>query len=458
MILNWPFFATTPARLEMYADTQKTAGIKILTPLMEFRTANRPDKFNIGLLLTTGNYIKQLPFELKVGNLSASGSLSRLNSPELSNGTSPFSNGLISTTPLSISLPGTSSFSKPESSFCQIKFKDLIKKPLSVTMNLWVSPENASPVFSTMISNKFFSNQLSLNTQFTAGNFFYDDNSTSSWFLESPFYEAGSHFCSMFQFSSDYKSKKSKAGLYSGLMAVLYETPFGPYTAAYRADVKVTIKRTEFSTSAFLNQYEDVLTSSGKKHEPCCQFKAGVITSKPLLLKSTELAFLKFGLNGYTRFNLMKAEHPVRINTGLQLNTSLTSISFSVSETMLLTAQSAELAPDKLKNQSALIQINNSWYLKKLTPSLLLSIEKQFSDSMEQANTLDLDTTQGRTKYKLQLNIASNTKHKVSGSSAVTLSSKDGQITEKKFSAAITGTLNFKHLKVQAKASASFDF
>ena len=96
-----------------YSAAQQTGSIRLTTPFAELRSANRPEKFNLGLLFSSVSLYKKLPVEIKAGNLSASGSLSRLNSPELSNGTSPFSNGIISVSGLSASLPSYSTFSKP---------------------------------------------------------------------------------------------------------------------------------------------------------------------------------------------------------------------------------------------------------------------------------------------------------------------------------------------------------
>ena len=141
---------------EVYGDSQKTGGVRISTPISEIRASSEPGNYNFGFLITSAKFIKKLPFEVKVGNLSAGGSLSRLNSPELSNGTSPFSNGIISVSGLTANLPGYTSFSKTESTFLQLKVNQLTKHPFSLCVNLWLAPENPGPVFSALICDKYF--------------------------------------------------------------------------------------------------------------------------------------------------------------------------------------------------------------------------------------------------------------------------------------------------------------
>lgn len=425
-------------QFELYGDSQKNGGVKLKTPLMEVRTANQPEKENFGICLTGKNYFKKLPFELKYGNLSVAGSLSRLNSPELSNGTSPFSDGCLSVTGLSASLPAYTSFSNPQSSFLQLSINQLTKSPLSLSLGLWASPENDSPVFSTLISDKFFSKQLTLTASCTAGEFLYDANSSSSWFLDSPYYTSDSHFCSLFQLSADYKNKNSKKGFYTAFMAAIYESPFGPYTAVYRGDFKLSLKQSEFYTSAFLNCYEDTLTSSGKKLQPALQLKTGLLKKKPLLSRNAEPVFLKFGLNAYSKINLTDTEHPLRLNTGAQLSTEKTSLSFSVSAAALLKSESPEEPPQEFKKDSLTFQIKNSWYLKSFTPSLTLTSE------IKEA-----------VKYKIQLNLTNNAKHKISGSCAFSFKAQENEISNQKLTAGLTCRLNLKNLRVIGKMSFS---
>ena len=425
-----------------------TGGIKIRTPLAEIRTANQVGKNNLGVLVSTGSIFKKLPVEFRYGNLSGSGSLSKLNSPELSNGSSPFSGSIMNPGVVTANLPGYTSFSKPESFFFQVKLKQPFNKPFSLSANIWVSPENSSPVFSTMLSNSFFSNRLTLKASATTGLFRYEDNSSSSWFLEAPFYSAGKHFCSLFQFSADYKNKTGKAAFHTGFMAAVYETPFGPYTAVYRADLSTSIKQIELYTSAFLNSYEDTLTSSGKKLEPSCQLKTGFVLKKPLLTKKNELIFLKFGTNAYTKIILIKNEYQLRINSGIQLSSDITAFSLSASGNMTMLSPSPELPPQEIRKDSISIQVKNSWYLKTFIPSLTFAAEKKFSAISDNSDEM---------KYKLLLNLTNNSREKISGNCTFSFSTKEQKIIDKKFSSSLNCRFNYKMITIIGKLSASLE-
>lgn len=432
--------AKEPYHLELYGDSQKTGGTRFSTPVTEFRVASRPEKINFGLLFTSENLFKKLPIEFKYGNLSFAGSLSKLNSPELSNGTSPFSSSSLSASCVTANLPGYSSFSKAESAFMQMKLNHLARLPFLLTMNMAVNPETSSPLFSTLISKKFFSNQLSLSASFTSGSFIYEDKNSSSWFLDSPYYAEDEGFCSLLQISSDYRKKKSRNGIHSAFMAAFYESPFGPYTVIYRSDLKFNIHRTEFFLSAFLNEYEDTLTSSGKELNPCTQFKAGFISKKPFLTGSQKLLFIKYGINAFTRINLTKEEHPLRINTGIQLSSDLTAISFSVSADSKILSPSPDTPPKSLEKDSFTFQIKNSWNLKKITPVFSATAEADHY------------------KFAAGLSFPPDKKnYKISSNCAFSFSTEDGEIADRKISASLNCRFNYKMLTIIGKLSATIE-
>lgn len=432
-----------------YSAAQQTGSIRLTTPFAELRSANRPEKFNLGLLFSSVSLYKKLPVEIKAGNLSASGSLSRLNSPELSNGTSPFSNGIISVSGISASLPSYSTFSKPAGVFFQIKMNQFVKHPCLLSVNLLTSPDFSSPIFSTLISDKYLSNRLTLSTSWTCGQFLYEDNYSSSFFLESPAYGEGTHFCCLAQFSAEYKTKKRKQTFYAGFMSAIYESPFGPYTAAWRIDLKASIKYTEVFASAFLNQYEELLTSSEKKLSPSTQFKAGFVSKMPLLTKHQNLLFLKLGINAFSKINLTNTEHPLRLNIGAQITSDITSLSLTLSGTANLLSPAADQLPQSLEAAAFTAQLKNTWYFKYITPSLTLSAEKKFSSRSDSPDTM---------KYKFLLNLTNSNKHKLSGSCAFSFTSADRIISDKKLSAALNCKMNFKMLTVTGKISLETGF
>ena len=325
----------------------------------------------------------------------------------------------------------------------------LVKHPCLLSVNLLTSPEFSSPIFSTLISDKYLSNRLTLSTSWTCGQFLYEDNYSSSFFLESPAYGEGTHFCCLAQFSAEYKTKKRKQTFYAGFMSAIYESPFGPYTAAWRIDLKASIKYTEVFASAFLNQYEELLTSSEKKISPSTQFKAGFVSKMPLLTKHQNLLFLKLGINAFFKINLTQTEHPLRLNIGAQITSDITSLSLTLSGTANLLSPAADQAPQSLEAAAFSAQLKNTWYFKYITPSLTLSAEKKFSSRSDSPDTM---------KCKFLLNLTNSNKHKLSGSCAFSFTSADRIISDKKLSAALNCKMNFKMLTVTGKISLETGF
>ena len=455
-------YAASPARLEFYCDDKDTCGTRLISPAAEVRYSERQEtekfhKHNLGIYFSTKSFDKNFPAEIKFGNLSASGSLSRLNSPELSIGSSPLSSGQISTTGLTVSLPGYSSFSKPESSFFQLKLKPAKKKSLSLCVNSWFTPDNPEPVFSALISDKFFSNQLTLNASYTGGRFSYEDNSSASWFLEYPYYHEDSHQCSLFQISADVRNREGKTGFYSGLMGAFYETPFGPYTAVYRADLKLSVKRSDFYSSFYINTYEDTLTSSGKELDPCFQFKSGFLNKKPVITKNTGLLFIKTGLNLFSRINFTDQSHPLKLNAGIQLSTDLFSLSLSASTAAVILSAFPEPRPQKLQATSLSMQLKNSWYLKHCSPAISISAEKKIKETEAELSQPQAQKDDSQLNYKIQLSLSNNGSCKLSGSCTYSFSTKDGEITAKKLTAGFNCRLALKHLTFLGKLSATIE-
>ena len=82
----------------------------------------------------------------------------------------------------------------------------------------------------------------------------------------------------------------------AGFMSALYESPFGPYSAAWRLDLKASINHTEIFASAFLNQYEALLTSSGRytAKYPRCHLNYPAASGRISLRLSPKLLELLF--------------------------------------------------------------------------------------------------------------------------------------------------------------------
>ena len=434
-------FAAAPFHIELYGETQdkgknQTCGTRISLPFAEVRFTTREEKKNYGISLTTRNLVKQAPVEIKYGNLSFSGSLTKLNSPELSNGTSPFSSSILSPLCISASLPGYSSFSKEESYFFQAKLNKINKSPFSFTINMALLPEYSYPIFSTLISNKFFSNQLSLSAACTAGKFLFEGNDSSSWLLTSPYYVGGEIFASLLQLSAGFKGKTTGNSIQTSFMTAFYESPFGPYTNVYRADLKLSLNHLDFFTSAFLNSYKETLTSSEKMLNPDSQFKAGFVTKTPFLSKKSNLWFIKFGLNAYTKINFTENLHPLRINTGLQFSSDITSIALSLSADAKMISENPDTNLQSLEKNDITFQIKNTWYFKSFNPALALTVNKN--------------------NYRLTINVSNNSQQRINGNCILNISTKENKI-EKKLTASLTCRFKVRTITFIGKLSATLE-
>jgi len=96
-----------PFGLELYTGGDIgqafTGSGKLKLSLGELRFSLCDQKYNFGITATNKAFSKKLPFYLKAGNLSLAGILSKMNSPQLSASALPFSAGVASVSPVSIS-------------------------------------------------------------------------------------------------------------------------------------------------------------------------------------------------------------------------------------------------------------------------------------------------------------------------------------------------------------------
>ena len=84
------FAAAVP--LCVFAESIELNGsAKVVLPFMELRGAVEKSKWNYGASFSTKHWFSNAPVTFKLGNLSAGGSLSKLNSPAIYSSVSPFS-------------------------------------------------------------------------------------------------------------------------------------------------------------------------------------------------------------------------------------------------------------------------------------------------------------------------------------------------------------------------------
>ena len=377
--------AENAPQIETYFDDDKTGGIRITTQVSDLRLTTRPDKQNFGAAVFTSNVLPSLPLTVKAGNLSAGGALSTLNSPELSAGASPFTASVTSASSLTAALPDYSNFSKPVSAFLEASIPQKQSPlPFALKLNTLFSPASTSPISSVQLNLPIPDIALTLSASCTGGLFNYQSNANSSWFLKSPYYSAGTHYCALFQFSAESKSSTKKSSAPQPLKAfsinltgALYESPYNFYQFIYRADTSITTKRTNFFAQIFYNPYDHLLTSSGKTLTPSLQFKTGTLFKSPAKLASLYLktpVFLRAGTNIYSKINLTQNEHPLKANAGLQFSKAKTAQSFSISAEGNLISSEPPSPPQTLSPKSISAQLKSTWKTDSFSPSLTANL------------------------------------------------------------------------------------
>jgi len=337
-----------------------TGGGKINLLFTDFNFASSGEKKNYGFSVKTDNVLKNFPCTIKYGNLSASGSYSKLNNPLISAPSSPFSASSTTANCVTASLPGASSFSKPETLFSQFCFVNK-KTPLQTfKINCFYNPQADEAVYSSLIQIKLPLN-IKIGVSATAGNFLYKENTFSSWFTTEDFYyHQGKHNCANLSFSINTKK------IESAFSSSFYESPFGKYEIIFKSENKLKTKHSVFNLSGLFNQNK-LITSSQKNISDCFQIKTGLIYNSRC--ETTFPLFIKTGVTFYGNFNLSDTEHNVRLSAGIQLTSNLSILTF----TALINAR---LYTDFYLQEcfdSASLQLTNSWYFQKVTTTLKTS-------------------------------------------------------------------------------------
>ena len=147
-------FFSKNTSLSFYTNNAKTFATDLRLPLGQVKFSLTPENYNLGISAFSDKIAKSYPFCFKFGNLSAGGSLSKMNNPLLSTSTSPFSSGISSVNCITSSLPGYSSFSNPVSFFCQFSNSNKKSPLFQWKTNCFYSPEEENLAFSLHLSKK----------------------------------------------------------------------------------------------------------------------------------------------------------------------------------------------------------------------------------------------------------------------------------------------------------------
>lgn len=326
-------------------------------PLLDFKGSIDDNKTNYGINFHTEKLFPKIPVQIKAGNLSLSGSISKLNSPALSSSLSPFFTAAADTTFIKASLPSYNQFNKPQSYFFQASAgdnKDFFK---NIVLNFF--SDSKTYAASTFIDISPF-DILELKFSNTTGIFPYDKKKLTKWFNQELFYHASNHISSNTQ-----AEIKIKRFYLLGAMNV-YQSPFNDYNFTYSIENKIRLKRFQFNLSSFYNPNDFVLTSSDKTLSPVLQIKSGLQyqslngINNPVIVNS--------GFSTLLNINLNDTNHTVKSAVGFRITGAKYYGSFSASSNFDL---SNEKETVKINFTEAAVQTTNSFNISKLKTELI---------------------------------------------------------------------------------------
>lgn len=409
---------------------------KLQLPFLELTSAQNFESWNFGACLFSGTYLKHFPCQLKAGNLTAGGSMSKLNNPLLSSTVSPFSTAGTSVSAITASLPGISTYSKPESLFAEAAYLNKKSVFSEFRMNCFFNSKTERPVFSVKSSVSPWK-KVTFSASVTGGYFSYEENSPSTWFAASnPYYHKGNHICLNYQYSVKVPH------FVSMFSTSAYEMPSGKLKNVYRTENKISTGHFTFSFSALYNPEEKLLTSNEISLPACFQTKASIQSTFPAG-KHFPL-FLKTGIGTFYSFRLSDSDSPLKFTAGSQLFSSIFSTALTTTGSFTVSD-----SPQKKSFQfnSAAVQLKTSLYLKKITPSLLLGF------SFDPTSDYSSNTT----TEKIGLDFAALRNPKLTGTNTFSISHKDGQLKKQSFSSSFTAGWKIKAITVNGKLSLKFE-
>lgn len=443
MKIKWLWTISCVALMEflnpqfLQADSSFSIANNLILPIAEFKTAYSDGNYNFGLSAFSNKICKQISFVVKSGNLGTGGALSTMNSPLLSSASSPFDSGSTTINCVSTSLPGITSFSRPVSTFVQLEYNNRNFPLTLMKTNCFYSPEENVVVFSTYEKINLLKKKLVLQSSQTIGNFFYEENSQSSWILDEEYFSAGKHVCSLFQFSA------SVPKFTLAFTLGLYETPFGKVNTIYRGNLNLKTNHFIFTFSTLYFPEKLTLTSSEKKLSELFQLKSGIQYKTAFMSKTPW--FLKSGFTFYGKFFPSEIEHDISTAAGIQLSTLFTSISLTGNASFTMKTNFIDNATFEINSLS--LKLKNSWTFKYINPAFSLGTTFTFPEDLSKVSTKTSGT------FKLTYNQFP----KISTSTSISVTKKENFYTNKTLSSSCTLTMPFKYYKCTMKITANIN-
>ena len=342
------------------------SGEKFSSDYFKFQSYQTNDAWNFGAFVSSAALFPNFALSLSLGNLTAGGTISRLNNPAFSSSLSPYSLPSCKATLPVISFAGSSSFTKPVSYFMEAKVFNSKKTTLFKT-NIFYDPENVTGT-AGLLFDYSPSKKTNLAVSFTTGLFKYQGYKSDSWFMENKYFSQGIMSASNIQASIKIKD-------YNSLFTLnLYNSPYGNLDFNLKTENTIKINHLVLNLNLFYSP-EKSITSAAKFINPQLQIKTGVQYSllkgikkrggpKPLLIKT--------GFNAYAKF---EETGTYKISTGLtftsEKNNLTLSSNFSFQDNPL-----PDQFPLKLVNLS--LSLKDSFYIEKILIKLGTSFSYDF--------------------------------------------------------------------------------
>ena len=409
---------------------------KLLLPFLEVRSSQNlmeSEKWNWGTVLYTSRFWKHFPCQIKVGNLTGTGGLSKLKEPSLSTSITPFSKARTDVSEITAALPGLSSSKKDVSIFGEFCYANKKKIFSSSKLNFFYNNEDIFPVFSGSQTITLFK-KINFAFAATGGYFTYPENTFNSWFTTSDFYyHQGKHFCFNPQLSVKLPHFES---LFS---APTYQTPFGKLQSAYKTENKISFGHSMINLSLFYNEHKNLLTTRENTLKDMIQTKIGFQTTLPAGRRRP--VFLRSGFTAMNTFYLSEENfdsHKMKVSLGSRLFSMLYSFSFIINSNFTIDTSSKKASSDF---ESASLQLANSWYFRKITPEFTMNFSVK----------PDKDYSGCTTSEKIGINLAFMKNPKITASSALNFTQKDGTSTKQDFTCSVCAHWKTKFLALTGK-------
>ena len=423
-------------------------------PFVKAAYYGKGEKNTFGLLGSSQNLFRDFCITAQAGKLSLAGGLSKLNTPILS-ASSAFSTAQTAVSGIKISLPGSSSFSKPFSYSLQIDFKGTKVKnsssPLVLkkgVVNLVYLQKESSPFSFTDNDSAALSSLLTFSTAqkasftvaTTLGLFSYDENLSSSWFSKSfldNYYCEGKHYC------QNVTGSVSVNNFSSSLSAAVYQSPFGSYDWSFANENKLSLNNLTLSFSQACIPLP-VFTSSQKKLNPSYQAKTSVqynFYSVPDNDDKKSLLLTKVGAGFYV--SSQENENAYKASAGIK--SSYKNFSGSLTGAFTFKQEKEKWTfIEKSVFTTGSVQLKAAFSEKKIKSS----VSGSFSYTPASQTTTE----------KASVNVTLPKLENLSCTGSVSFTQKDKETTKRTATASLSGKIIYRKINVGYKLATDFVF